>query len=58
MNIISILAAMFVSFIVGIVATLNTYEEKLNIYHKAIKECELNLPRTHNCVITAVPEEK
>lgn len=43
--------AAFLIFIVSIIPGSKVYD-----YNKAIDECEKNLPRSQECVITAIPK--
>jgi len=55
----------FTAFIVGLsigavgiaVFSFESYD-KASLYDVAIQKCELELPRTQRCVISAVPEVK
>jgi len=55
----------FTAFIVGMaisapvvgVFSFESYD-KASLYDVAIQKCELELPRTQRCVISAIPEEK
>jgi hypothetical protein len=40
-----------------VIAILFMPGTKIDRYNKAIEDCEKNLPRDQNCVITAIPKK-
>lgn len=49
---------LFIAFIVGAALTVGIVVGEDSVRSKLIKACEVNLPRTQHCVLTAVPEIK
>lgn len=49
---------LFIVFIVGAALTAGIVVGEDSVRGPLIQACEVNLPRTHHCVLTAIPEIK